>query len=425
MTASKVLVIGNGGREHAMCRAIATMPDTEVLAAPGNPGTERCARNVDVAASDLAALVALAKDEKVDLVVPGPEAVLVAGIADALGEAGIPCCGPSAGAAMLEGSKAFMRELTEAAGVPGTRFVTVDNAASLAGAVASWDGVPVVKADGLAAGKGVYLPDTKDGAVEIGRELLDGKHGDAGRVIVLEERLVGTEASLFYACDGAQALALPHARDHKRLHDQDQGPNTGGMGAVSPNPSIDTRTEARVRREVIEPTLAALTERGTPFRGFLYAGLMLTETGPRLLEFNVRLGDPEAQVILPRLPPGGFADICRSAARGNIARLGYDEDPRTTCCVVLAAEGYPESPRQGDPISLHAGFDTPDRWLDHAGTACHDGVLVTSGGRVAAVVARAEDAESARRLANEGVGLVRFRGKHVRTDIGAPPGGQS
>jgi len=421
----KVLVIGNGGREHAMCRALATAKDTEVLVAPGNPGTTGCARNVDVGGSDVSLLVALARDEKVDLVVPGPEAVLVAGISDALDAAGVPCCGPSAGAAMLEGSKVFMRELTEAAGVPGARFTRVDNEAALADAVGSWDGIPVVKADGLAAGKGVYLPHTKDGAVAVGRELLDGKHGDAGRIVVLEERLVGTEASLFYACDGKDAVVLPHARDHKRLHDHDEGPNTGGMGAISPNPLIDAATEERVRREVITPTLAALAARGSPFRGFLYAGLMLTSSGPRVLEFNVRLGDPEAQAILPRLPAGKLLDICSAAATGALAGVEVEEDARATCCVVLAADGYPEKPRKGDPISLYGDLETADRWLDHAGTSMKDGTLVTSGGRVAAVVARANDADSARRLAYDGVEQVRFAGKQVRTDIGAPPGGQS
>lgn len=415
----KVLVIGNGGREHAMCRALATATECEVLIAPGNPGTSGCARNVDVSASDVSALVALARAEKVDLVVPGPEAVLVAGISDALDAAGIPCCGPSAGAALLEGSKGFMRELTEAAGVPGARFATVEKEAALAEAIGSWDGVPVVKADGLAAGKGVYLPHSKDGALAVGRELLDGKHGDAGRVVLLEEWLVGTEASLFYACDGKDAVVLPHARDHKRLHDHDEGPNTGGMGAISPNPLIDAAMEEQVRREVVTPTLAALAARDTPFRGFLYAGLMLTDTGPRVLEFNVRLGDPEAQVILPRLPDGSFLNICRAAASGTLGDIRVDEDPRTACCVVLAAGGYPENPRKGDPISLYGGLETNERWLDHAGTTRMNDSLVTSGGRVAAVVARGADADTARRLAYEGVDLVRFDGKHVRTDIGA------
>ncbi|MFC1610604.1 phosphoribosylamine--glycine ligase [Myxococcota bacterium] len=414
----KVLVVGNGGREHAICRALMTTPETQVLVAPGNGGTGTCGRNVKVVPTDVPALVDLAGDESVDLVIPGPEASLVAGLADALDAAGIPCCGPSRSAARLEGSKAFMRRLTSRMRVPGAAFAVVDNPSALADAVGSWDGVPVVKADGLAAGKGVFLPDSKDACVQVGRELLDGRFGDAGKAVVLEERLEGTEASLFFACDGRDAVLLPHARDHKRLLDDDEGPNTGGMGAISPNPLIDDAIIERATRQIIEPTLSGLEEAGSPFRGFLYAGLMLTRDGPRVLEFNVRMGDPEAEAVLPRLMPGGFLDVCLAAARGTLQDLRIDFDPRATCVVVLAASGYPDSPRKGDTITIDASFETEDRWLDQAGTLDKEGELVTSGGRVAAVVARGDKAAQARKLAYEGVELVHFDGKHVRTDIG-------
>jgi phosphoribosylamine--glycine ligase len=242
--------------------------------------------------------------------------------------------------------------------------------------------------------------------------------------VILEERLVGTEASLFYACDGTEAVPLPHARDHKRLRAGDRGPNTGGMGAISPNPLIDAGTQERVAEEIVRPTLAALADRGTPFRGFLYAGLMLTNSGPRVLEFNVRLGDPEAQAILPRLQDGVFARLCHAAAAGALAGFEVKEDPRPTCCVVLAAQGYPEKPRKGDVVTIDPALEGADRWLDHAGTTMRDDTLVTNGGRVAAVVARAADAESARRHALQGVELARFDGMQWRADIGTPVGDQ-
>jgi phosphoribosylamine--glycine ligase len=254
--------------------------------------------------------------------------------------------------------------------------------------------------------------------VAAGRALLGGRFGDAGRRLVIEERLQGTEASLFFACDGRDARLLPHARDHKRLGDDDVGPNTGGMGSISPNPMIDSRAIERVRREIVEPTLEALTGSGAPYRGFLYAGVMLTQDGPRVLEFNVRLGDPEAQAILPRLLPGGFLAICEATARGRLAQLKIDIDPRPTCAVVLAASGYPDEPRKGDLIDIEGDLSTGDRWLDHAGTRRDESGLITSGGRVAAVVARAGDAAGARQNAYEGVERVRFAGKHFRTDIG-------
>ena len=414
----KILVVGQGGREHAICRALA---GAELIAAPGNPGMGEHARCVAIAVNEVASLVKLARDERVDLVVPGPEAALVAGLADALAEARIPCCGPSRAAAQLEASKAFMREIAAAAGVDGPRFRVVHSVAELDAAMAAMPGLPVVKADGLAAGKGVVLPDTRDGCASVARAYLGGSLGDAGRTVVLEERLSGVEASLFYACDGTHLVTLPHARDHKRVFDDDTGPNTGGMGAMSPNPAIDAVRETYVRERVVAPVVRELKKRGTPYVGFLYAGVMLTADGAvKLLEFNARLGDPEAQTVLPRLQKGELARLCMATARGELATFELAVDERPTVCVVVCAKDYPAEPRKGDVITIDAQLATDDRWLDHAGTKRDSGHLVTHGGRVAAVVARGATLADARKRAYDGVAHVHFDGMHYRRDIARP-----
>ena len=405
-----------------MCLSLAGTQDRDVsiLAAPGNPGTAAVGRNVDVAASDIHGLVRLAREESVDLVVPGPEISLVEGVADACSAAGIPCCGPSAAAARLEGSKAFTRTLTAEAGVPSPRYLIVESSAEVAAAVASFEVAPVIKADGLAGGKGVFLPDSAAACEARAHDLLGGSLGDAGRRVVFEERLSGVEASLFYACSGTSLVALPHAQDYKRLEDDDLGPNTGGMGAISPNPVIDGVLEKTVRETIVLPILETMADRGTPFAGFLYAGLMLTTGGPKLLEFNVRLGDPEAQAILPRLEGDGFLDVCLQTAHGHPEAAEPDVDAAATCAVVLAAQGYPQVPRTGDPIEILPGLDTPERWLVHAGTRRRNGDLVTAGGRVAAVVARDDTVARARRSAYEGLDMIHWRGMTARRDIGTP-----
>lgn len=414
----KVLLVGGGGREHAMALALATDPSVEIVAAPGNPGIAAVATTVPVAVDDLAGLVALARTEGVDLVVPGPEIPLVGGLGDALADAGIPCAGPTAAAALLEGSKAFTRLLADDAGVPSPHYRIVDRPADIEAAVAAFEAPPVVKADGLAAGKGVLLPDTHAECADVTLEILDGRFGPAGGKVVLEERLTGIEASLFFACRGDRVIVLPHARDHKRLLAGDRGPNTGGMGALSPSPIVDDALIETAVATMVRPTLEALDARGSPFAGFLFAGLMLTDDGPRLLEFNVRLGDPEAQAVLPRLGPGVFAQVCRWVAGLEDAPPIVEEDPRPVCAVVLASAGYPDDPRRGDAITVHPDLATPDRWLVHAGTRLAEGDLVTDGGRVAAVVARGDTAEGARSAAYEGVSLVRWEGMMYRTDIG-------
>ncbi len=415
----RILVVGEGGRETAICRALATAtPAPELVIAPGNAGTVRFGRNEPVAVKDVDGLVALARRERVDLVLPGGETSLVLGVADRLREAGIPCCGPSRAAAQLEGSKSFTRTLAHDVDAPSPAFVVTRREAELGWALDAWEAVPVVKADGLAGGKGVFLPDTKDEALEIGRRLLHGELGDAGREIVLEERLTGIEASLFYACDGRDAVLLPHARDHKRIGDDDTGPNTGGMGAVSPNPDVTPEVEARVRREIVGPVLAELARRGMPFIGFLYAGVMLTAAGPKLLEFNVRLGDPEAQAVLPRLAPGELLRLCRALVAGRLAGFELGVQPGHTCAVVLSAAGYPDKPRTGDVIDVAPGAEGAGRWVDLAGAREEGGKLVTSGGRVLAVVARDGSAAAARGAAYAAIDHVRFAGMHFRRDIG-------
>jgi len=419
----RILVIGEGGRETAICRALATAsPRPDLVIAPGNAGTARFGRNEPVSVKDIEGLVALAKREKVDLVVPGGETSLVLGVADALTAAGFPCCGPSKAAAQLEGSKIFTRTLAHAVAAPSPAFAVIRREAELIWALDAWQGgPPVMKADGLAGGKGVFLPDSREEALAIGRRLFGGELGGAGKEVVLEERLVGVEASIFYACDGKSAVVLPHARDHKRVGDDDKGPNTGGMGAISPNPDVTPEVEARVRREVIEPVLAEMAKRAMPFKGFLYAGLMLTDRGPRLLEFNVRLGDPETQAVLPRLPAGAFLRLCQGIAHGTLASVEVREDASFTCAVVLAAAGYPDAPRLGDEIYLDPALDSPFRWVDHAGARLEGDKVVTAGGRVLAVVGRGTTATAARSAAYSGVQHVTFAGMHFRRDIGRGP----
>lgn len=420
----RALIIGSGGREHAMARALRTgsPPDLELFIAPGNPGTELLGRNVPVAAGEVAALTELVRRERIELVIPGPELPLCAGLADALAALpGVLCCGPSAAAAQLEGSKLFTRQLTAPLGVPGPRFEVVRSVEELDAALAHFPSPPVLKADGLCAGKGVLLPPTFAHCRSAGRELLDGRLGPAGRTLVLEERLTGSEASLFYACHGEQLLALPHARDYKRLCDGDNGPNTGGMGAQSPNPAVTPALCDEVTRRIVRPTLGELARRGTPFVGFLFVGLMLTASGPKLLEFNVRLGDPEAQAILPRLGDGEFLRLSLAVARGELEGLQLRTSDWPTCAVVLAASGYPDAPTLGGTLSVPGNLATAHRWFVHAGTALRDGQLTVSGGRVGTVVAQAATAEAARKLAYDGLAdLTCTLGSQLifRSDIG-------
>ena len=417
----KVLVIGSGGREHAMVRALATTLDQDqIFIAPGNPGTAELATNLDLAAGDLDGLVNWARENDISLVIPGPEQPLVDGIADKFSAVNIPCCGPQSSAARLEGSKIFTRQVTTAVKVPAPEFAIAKTHEELDSALDNWkSGLPVVKADGLAAGKGVFLPDAMEDCRKIGHELLDGKLGEASKELLLEERLFGVEASLFFACNGLEAVALPHARDHKRLDNDDQGPNTGGMGAISPNPIITDELLADIVESTIQPTLQALHDHDASFVGFLFAGFMLTKDGPKLLEYNVRLGDPEAQAILPRLEDGEFLRLCLATAKGNLEGFQLEVRKEHTCAVVVTAAGYPDATRKGDAMSISAALETENRWLIHAGTKLDGTTLRTNGGRVAAVVARASSTQEAITQSYDGIPSVDYDGKHYRTDIGA------
>lgn len=417
----RILILGSGGREHAMARALISTEGTPpvLFCGPGNPGIAELATLVPLSPTDLPGLVAAARRHRIDLVLPGAESWLCAGVADALAAAGIPCCGPSQAAARLESSKAFTRLLTAPLGVPGPRFAIVQDHAQLTRTLEDWNGVPVIKADSLAAGKGVFLPESKAACLEIGAALLAGALGEAGRTLVVEERLFGEEASLFYACHGEHCTQLPHARDHKRLRDGDHGPNTGGMGAVSPSPAMTAELERMVREQIVLPTLRELTRRGTPFVGFLFVGLMLCAGRPHLLEFNVRLGDPEAQALLPRLAPGEFLRLCQATAAGQLASFSLGLADGYTCAIVLASPGYPEQSRTGEVIALDpAAIADAGAWLLHSGTQQRGAELVTAGGRVLTVVAQADSAAAARRRAYRAADAVRFAGLQRRSDIG-------
>jgi phosphoribosylamine--glycine ligase len=416
----RILVVGSGGREHALAWKISQSPLVdELYCAPGNPGAERVARPVAVRADDVSGLVREARALSVDLVVVGPEAPLVAGLADALQAAGIPVFGPSAAAARIEGSKAFAKEVMASAGIPTAEhatFTDVDAALRHAGARGYR---VVVKADGLAAGKGVVVPESPEDVERALRDMLVRRvHGEAGARVVVEERLEGREASVIALSDGERVLTLPAAQDHKRVRDGDRGPNTGGMGAFSPTAAVTPALLREIEERVLLPAIRELSRRGCPFRGALYAGLMLTREGPRVIEFNARLGDPETQPILMRLR-GDLVPALLGAAGGDLSQAGLDVDPRAAVGVVLAAEGYPAKPVTGDAIEGIDAWEEPDVQVFHAGTArAQDGRLVSAGGRVLTVCALGEDVPAARERAYGALGRIRLRGGHYRSDIG-------
>jgi phosphoribosylamine--glycine ligase len=401
----RVLLIGSGGREHALAVGLAADPSVDFLAAaPGNPGIAQVAELHQVTATDPAAVAALAVELSADLVVVGPEAPLVAGVADAVRAKGIACFGPSAAAARLEGSKAFAKDVMAAAGVPTALSYACTDEAAVRRALDDLGTPYVVKNDGLAAGKGVVVTDDRDVAE---------KHAaDCGKVVI-EQYLSGPEVSLFVVTDGVAALPLMPAQDFKRLADGDAGPNTGGMGAYAPLDWAPADLVPRVMREVVEPTLAEMRQRGTPFAGLLYVGLALTPDGPKVIEFNARFGDPETQVVLALLetPLGG---LLKAAATGTLADhppLRWQEGAAVT--VVVASKDYPATPRTGDVIE---GAERPG--VIHAGTARRaDGALVSAGGRVLSVTAAGPDLASARDSAYALVDGVRLDGAHYRTDI--------
>jgi len=416
----RVLVVGSGGREHALAWKISRSPLVrELFAAPGNPGIAEVATLVALDALDVEGIAHWSRENQIDLVVIGPEAPLVAGLADRLAREGIPAFGPSAAAAEIEGSKAFAKEIMEAAGIPtaghGT-FSDLDPALAFARARG---GRVVVKADGLAAGKGVVVcADLREAEEALRAMLVDKVHGGAGSRVVVEDRLEGPEASCIAFTDGQRVRLLAAAQDHKRIFDGDRGPNTGGMGAFSPTPTVTPEVEAMVERDVLLPAVRELARRGRPFRGALYAGLMLTPDGPRVLEFNARLGDPETQPILLRMT-SDVVPALLAAAEGDLSGVTLEFDRRAAVGVVLAAENYPAKPAAGDAIDGLAGPFEEGVQVFHAGTArVRDGRVVTAGGRVLTVCALGDGLDDAARRAYAAAARIRFRGMQLRTDIG-------
>ncbi|WP_457570370.1 phosphoribosylamine--glycine ligase [Desulfurobacterium sp.] len=417
----KVLVIGSGGREHALTWKISKSDRVkEIFAIPGNPGIAQLAKCITIDPTDIKAVADFAEREKIDITVVGPEAPLVAGIVDEFESRGLKIFGPSKEAARLEGSKAFSKEMMKAFGVPTAEFQIFDNPED-AKAYIKEKGAPiVVKADGLAAGKGVVVAQTVEEALEaIDKIMVDRVFGDAGSKVVVEECLKGEEASYLVISDGERYIPLAPAQDHKAVFDGDKGPNTGGMGAYSPAPVLSPELEEEVKKRVIEPMLKGMAERGTPFKGILYAGIMVTEDkGIQVLEFNVRFGDPEAQVILRRMQTD-LVELCEKTIEGNLPEK-IDWDERTAICVVLASKGYPGKYEKGKVITgIEEAEKIDDVVVFHAGTAIKDGKLVTNGGRVLNVTAMGKDIREAIDNVYRAVSKIHFDGMHYRKDIGA------
>lgn len=436
MDKATVLVIGSGGREHALAWALARSPEVgQVYVAPGNAGTEWAAApnsslapaaNVPLAVGDIPALAAFAAEKQISLTVVGPEAVLAAGIVDVFQDAGLPIFGPTRAATRLESSKAFAKAFMQEQGIPTASYVTFDDFDAASQFIAAEPTFAVVKADGLAAGKGVIVCSnlaTAQGALH--RIMVEREFGAAGDMVILEERLEGREVSLLAFSDGETVIPMPPARDHKRVYDGDKGPNTGGMGAYAPVPDVSPALVDELTRMVLQPTIRGMADQGAPYIGVLYAGLMLTPSGPQVLEFNCRFGDPEAQAILPLLATeynrgdASLFAILLACVKGHLDRVQVDWKPGACATVVVASGGYPGSYAMGLPIS---GLDGTalhnDAFVFHAGTAREDGQVVTAGGRVLAVSATGVSLPAALHRAYTRIGKITFEGMHYRRDIG-------
>lgn len=417
----KVLVVGGGGREHALCWAIAASPLlTRLWCAPGNAGIADVADCVPIGAEDVPALVVFAQGQGVDLVVAGPEAPLALGLADACAAAGIRCFGPTAAAARLEASKAFTREVATAAGAPGARWARFEDADAARAHIQAQGAPIVVKADGLAAGKGVVVAQTVAEAEAAVAEIMEARvHGAAGASVVIEECLVGEEVSLFALCDGETALPLAAAQDHKRVGEGDTGPNTGGMGAYSPPPAFTDALRDQAMAEIVRPVLAEMARRGTPFRGVLFAGLMLTAEGPRLIEFNVRFGDPECQALVLRLRSDLLAALV-AACDGELRSFALRWSAEHSIVVVMAARGYPGGHAKGSVIRrLDRAAAVPGVQVFHAGTVRGaDGAVTAQGGRVLCIAATGPTLRAARDAAYAAVDAIDWPEGFCRRDIG-------
>ncbi len=414
----KLLIVGGGAREHALAWKLGGEAGVdEVICAPGNAGID--ARCVPVDVGDPAAIVKLAADERVDLTVIGPELPLAAGVADRFAETGQLVFGPVQAAARLESSKAFAKQFMARHGIPTADFRICLTEADAISAGEAFGYPVVVKADGLAAGKGVTVAVARDEARRaIHEAIVEGRFGAAGACLVIEQCLVGPEVSLFVICDGRRGVALPTAQDHKRVDDGDEGPNTGGMGAFAPSPLFSDTLSSQVTREIVDPVLDGLRHEGAEYRGVLYVGLMLTSNGPKVIEFNVRFGDPEAQVVLPMITTE-LSPILVAAARGDLSSASWRATSDPHVGVVMASGGYPGPHETGFPIrGLAEASAVPNVVVFHAGSALQDRELVTSGGRVLTVVAHGESFDAAIARAYEAVGCIEFSNKHYRTDIG-------
>ncbi len=414
-----VLLIGSGGREHALAWKLAQSPLLETLyAAPGNPGIAEHASLAGVDINDHAAVVAFCRDVKIDLVVVGPEAPLVAGIADALKDAGIKVFGPTAAAARLEGSKGFTKDLCADYDIPTAAYGRFNNAPKAKAYVRQCGAPIVIKADGIAAGKGVVVAMTLQEALDAVDACFEGAFGAAGAEVVVEEFLEGEEASVFCLCDGKMALPFGTAQDHKRVGDGDEGPNTGGMGAYSPASIVSPDIQAQIMREIIDPTMRGMAEKGCPFSGVLFAGLMLTRDGPKLIEYNTRFGDPECQVLMMRLKDD-LLPILSAAAEGDLDGFTPRWSGDKALTVVMAADGYPETPLKGTVIRGIGAADLQARVkVFHAGTALQGGEIVASGGRVLNVTATGLTVREAQERAYAGVDEIDWPEGFCRTDIG-------
>ncbi|HEX8680363.1 MAG TPA: phosphoribosylamine--glycine ligase [Chthoniobacterales bacterium] len=421
----KILIVGSGGREHALAWKLKQSPRVQqIYSAPGNAGTQLVGANVPIPATDLSRLVAFAKENRIDLTVIGPDDPLAAGIVDLFLSEGLRVFGPNKSAARLESSKIFAKEVMRRFHIPTALAGSFSESGE---ALRFCERIPlpiVIKADGLALGKGVVVATSVDEAREAIEGMMnEGRFGDAGRRVVVEEFLHGTECSLHALVSGDKYRLLATARDHKRAYDDDHGPNTGGMGAVSPADNWSEETEARFHREVMWPLIGGLAHSGMDFRGLLFPGLMMTAEGPRVLEFNCRFGDPETQAILPRLR-SDLLDLLEGTVDGTLEKTQVDWDPRPAVTVVMASGGYPGKYETGKVIGgLEACAEMADVQVFHAGTRCENGAILTAGGRVLAVTALGESVAQARARAYEAVARISFEGAHFRRDIAVPRGG--